>query len=139
MADLFDPIRIDGLRETQRAFRDLGPGAAKALRLVLNDAADVVVDEAQRDVEVASGRARKSIRATSSQTTAKVTGGGARAPYYPWLDFGGKVGPHKSVRRPFRKGGRYLYPGFTRRRAYIMSGLDLGLADAVDAAGLEMD
>lgn len=139
MADLVQPIKIIGLRERQKELRAVGPEAAKSLRVAMNAAAQLVVDEARPGVPTRSGRAAGSIRVRSTQTTAKVMAGGKRAGYYPWLDFGGKVGPGKSQVRPFRKGGRYLYPAFTARRGAIMTRLDDELRSAVQRAGLEVD
>jgi hypothetical protein len=65
--------------------------------------------------------------------------GGRRAPYYPWLDFGGKTGPKRSVERPFYKEGRYLYPTLRDHRekfTEIMQGAVVAIATG---AGLDVD
>jgi hypothetical protein len=48
-----------------------------------------------------------------------VVGGGARVPWYPWIDFGGSVGRKRSVHRAFLPDGRFIYPGFAARRDEI--------------------
>ena len=59
-------------------------------------------------------------------------------PYYPWLDFGGKVGPKRSVERPFRREGRYIYPGFGEQRDEIHRALVNSLINVADSAGIEV-
>lgn len=111
-----DPIRIEGLRELRRAVKAIDPQAAKELRLAFNEAADVVVSTARPRVPKRSGRAQASVKARSTQSAARVVGGGSKARHYPWLDFGGKVGPRRSVSRPFYSKGRYIYDAYYRAR-----------------------
>jgi hypothetical protein len=63
-----------------------------------------------------TGRAGGTIKAASTRTEARVSEGGARAPYMPWLDFGGRVGRKNSVKRPFLKEGRYIWKSFGAHR-----------------------
>ena len=135
---IIDPIKVDGLVEFQRNLRALSTDLPKALRLAHNDAAELVVDWARPRVPSDSGKARRSVRATSSQREAKVTGGGALVPYYPWLGVGGRVGRGKSVRRPFNKGGRYIYPGYVRNKAEVEERLLAALLQVCQQAGVEV-
>lgn len=107
-------IRIDGLAEFSRNLRKLDSDLPKVLRIALNEGADLVVHEATPPIPKRTGRAARSVKARSTRTAVRVVAGGKRAPYYPWLDFGGRVGPSRSVVRPFRKEGRYLYAGYFR-------------------------
>jgi len=136
-----EAIRIDGLAEFSRNLRKLDSDLPKALRVALNDAANVVVDYARPRVPSRSGRAQRSIRARSTRTAARVTSGGARAPYFPWLDFGGRVGRHKSVRRAFLKEGRYLYAAYFAKRSSgeFQRVMTAALLDVVRQAGIEVD
>ena len=113
MADL---IRVEGLAEFARNLKRLDAKLPKALRLALNQAADVIVETARPQVPRRSGRAAASIRSRSTRTLARVTAGGDQAPYYAWLDFGGRVGRKGSVRRYFLKEGRYLYKAYFAKR-----------------------
>lgn len=131
-----DPIKIAGLREFQRALKQMDGESQKQLRVVLNTAADTVAAGAARRVPVLSGRARASLRAMSSQREARVMGGSKKVPYYGWLDFGGRIGRDKSQRRPFVDGGRYMYPTFAANRDPIYKALADGLADLARNAGL---
>ena len=133
-----DPIRIQGLTEFQRALREIDGESQKQLRLVMNRAADLIVAEAPRGMPRKTGAAARSIKSRSSQREAMVVAGGNRAPHYPWLDFGGAVGRKKSVKRRFIKGGRYLYPAFSRNNNTIERILDDGLRELVTSAGLEV-
>lgn len=131
-----DAVKITGLSEFSRSLRKVDAELAKQLRLTGNEAANVVVDWAKARVEVKSGRAQRSIRATSTRTESRVSGGGARVPYYPWLDFGGRVGPADSVEREFLPGGRYIYPGYAVNATRVEEILATGLVDLVERAGL---
>lgn len=136
-----DAVRVEGLNAVAKAIRRIDPELAKELRVVLNDAADTIVDRARPGVPKRSGRAAASIKAKSTRSLARVTGGGSRAPYYPWLDFGGRVGRRRSVTRQFRKRGRYIYKAYFRARdsGEFQDQMHDGLLDVLRRAGLETD
>jgi hypothetical protein len=113
---MMEPIRIDGLKEFQKALRAAGAEAPKQLRLAFNEAADLVSGRARGQVPRRSGAAAGTVRSKSTRTAARVSGGSRRVPYYAWLDFGGKVGPGGRVRRPFLKHGRYIYDAYYAER-----------------------
>lgn len=129
-------VKIDGLADFNRNLRKLDTNAPKALRLALNDAAEVVVNYAKPRVPSRSGAARRTIKARSTRTLARVTAGGNKAPYYPWLDFGGRVGRKRSVYRVVRKHGRYLYQGYYATRDEFTSILERNLRRVVTESGL---
>lgn len=131
-----EPLKISGLREFQRALKDMDGESQKKLRLVLNEAAAAVVGGASRRVPRRTGRAAASIRATSSQREARVMGGSSKVPYYGWLDFGGRVGRKKATRRPVVKGGRYMYPAYAANAEAIGKALQRRLAELAQEAGL---
>jgi len=135
---MIEPIEIQGLREIVRALREVDANLPKQLRLVANEAANIVVDSARPTVPKRTGRAAASIRAQSTRTAARVTSGGRRAPYMPWLDYGGKVGRNDSASRPFEPDGRYVYPAFRRERQRFEKVMRDRLAEVVRGAGLEM-
>ncbi|MEV0425386.1 HK97 gp10 family phage protein [Micromonospora sp. NPDC050495] len=136
---MIDPIRIDGLAEFTRNLKKLDADLPKTLRVAMNGAAKVVVDWAQPRVPRRSGRAARSIKARSTRSAVRVAGGGTRVPYYPWLDFGGKVGPSRSVSRPYRKEGRYLWAGLAAKRDEVRKVTEDALLDAARKAGIEVD
>lgn len=137
MVDI-EPIAVEGLRELTRSLRELDSGLPRAVRLAANEAADIVVQAAQRPVPTRSGKAKKSIKAKSTRTAARVSSGGRRAPYFPWLDYGGRVGPNKSVRRPFIADGRYVYPAFRENRERVKDAFSEALQRIARDAGLEV-
>ncbi|WP_307937034.1 HK97 gp10 family phage protein [Salinispora arenicola] len=108
--------------------------------MAMNDAAQVVVDWA-RPRGVAPVRAGSSARCGSASTgkAVRVRAGGARVPYYPWLDFGGRVGRGRSVRRPFRREGRYLWAGYAAKSDEVRRLTERALLDAAKSAGVEVD
>lgn len=134
-----DPIRVTGLREFSQAVRALESGTPKLMRTSMNDAVTLVIEWARPRVPSRSGRARGSIRAASTQTAARVRAGGARARYYPWLDFGGRVGAQRQISRPFFKEGRFLWKGLVVKRQELIDGMESSLTAAARSAGLEVD
>lgn len=136
-----DAVRVQGLNEFRKAVKQIDKELPKALRLAFNAAADELVADTQRRVRKRSGRAARSVRAKSTQTKARVSAGGNRAPYYPWLDFGGRVGRRNSVRRPYiGREGRYLYRSYftMKRGGKIQDRLDDELRKVVRQSGLEV-
>lgn len=136
-----DAIKIDGLKKFSKDLKKLDSDLPKMLRLALNEVADVIVDDAKPDVPHRSGKAARSVKAKSTRTAVRVAGGGSRAPYYPWLDFGGRVGRKKSVKRPFKKKGRYIYAAYFRARdsGELTDTAEKALLKVVQAAGIEVD
>lgn len=130
-------IKIEGLKEFQRALRQVDADLPKLLRTTFNDAMKLVVDYAGSHMPRQTGRAVNSLKPKSAQRTARISMGGQRAPWVPWLDFGGE-GRRKGrpPARPFIKKGRYLYVGLEVRHDEITDVMQKGLADAARAAGL---
>lgn len=133
-----DPIRIDGLKEFQKALREVDAALPKRLRLVLNEAVEVVLGWAVPRIPRKTGRAASSVKAKSSQREARASIGGRRAPWMPWLDFGGE-GKTKGrpPARPFLKEGRYLYKGLEATRDEVQEIMVKGADALANEAGLE--
>lgn len=144
MAGTVEPIRINGLREFQKALKDMDGESQKLLRVALNSVAETVAGGARRRVPSRTGTARASLKVSSSQREARIKGGSSKAPYYPWLDFGGRVGPGRtgpgtgSVRRPFIQAGRYMYPSYSANRATVLTALEQVLVDLAENNGLKV-
>lgn len=136
-----DAIRIVGLRDFTKSLKAIDGQLPKTVRLALNESADLVVKKAKPQFPFKIGRARKSVRVASTRTMARVAMGGNRAPHAPWLDFGGRVGRNNSVRRPFKKDGRYVYPTYRRLRdsGEFERVLDEALRRVAADAGLEIE
>ena len=133
-------LQVSGLKEFRKAVKAAGNDMPKALRVAMNKAAELVVDEARPHVPKMSGRAAASIRPQSTQTAVRVTAGGRKAPYYPWLDFGGRVGRRKATVRPFSPDGRFIYPAYFKLRdeGRFVDVMSAALIDVAAAAGLEV-
>lgn len=136
-----EPITIVGLKEFSRNLRKIDNDLPKVLRVALNQGSDLVIGKARPDIPTLSGRAARSLRKSSTRTAVRVTGGGKRAAYYPWLDFGGRVGKRRSVARPFLKDGRYLYAAYyeLRNSGALQEVLTDALLDVVRQAGVEVE
>lgn len=133
-------IGIEGLAQLNRGLRSISKGAPKALRLVHNDAASLLISTAKRKVPSATGAAQRSMVARSTRTSARVAVGGKRAPYFPWLDFGGEGRVKgRPAPREFIKSGRYVYPTLAEIRPKIEGLLQDGLDQVIRDAGLKAD
>lgn len=139
MAAVDGAIRVDGLAQFARDLRKIDGELPKALRKGGNRAAQLVVDGARPKIPTRSGAARRSLRTASTRTAVRVRGGGGRVPYFPWLDYGGKVGPDRSVSRPFRKEGRYVYPTYYAVRDQVVTVLADELRQVAASAGWDVD
>jgi hypothetical protein len=130
-------IGIEGLKDLNKSLRTLDSEAPKALRLALNSSADIFIGEVRLVIPKRTGRAAASLKAASTRTAVRIRVGGPKAPYYPWLDFGGRVGPKKSVVRPFYREGRYIYPTLRKERAKFESSVERALGDLIRTSGLD--
>lgn len=139
-----EPVKIQGLRQFVKGLKDMDSDLAKAVRLAFNEAADIVADDARPRIPRRSGRARGSLKVASTQKLARVRAGGNRAPYYPWLDFGGQIGARAGKargqrgRRPFLKDGRYVYRSYDRKRPEFIEAMRDGLVKVARDAGVEI-
>lgn len=133
-------IAVGGLAALNRSLRAVDAEAPKQLRLALNSAATLLIDEARPDVPADTGAARRSMVARSTRTSARVSVGGKKAPYFPWLDFGGQGRrPGRPAARPFYPDGRYVYPTLARIRPRIEQQLGQALSAVVSSVGLQED
>lgn len=138
VADI-EPVKVEGLAEFNRNLRKLSSDLPKALRLAHNEAAQLIVDYAKPRVPRRTGRAAGTVKAKSTRTESRVSGGSKAASYYPWLDFGGRVGIKRSVHRPFIKQGRYLYPALGAKYDEFEALLTEKLIQVAGQSGVEVD
>jgi len=136
---LIEPIKIEGLAAFSRNLRKLDSDLPKGLRLASNEAGQIVVNWAQPKVPVLTGTAAGTMKTKSTRTSARVSAGSKKAPYYAWLDFGGRVGRQDSVERPFIKGGRYMYPGYAVNKDKVQRTLLEALVKVAEQAGVAVD
>lgn len=139
MTDEIVSIRVDGLKQLNKALRAVSSDAPKALRLAANEAAAIVVAAAKPKVPSGppkAGHAAASIKAASTRTAVRVKAGGPKYPYFPWLDFGGRVGRHKHVVRPVLKSGRYVWKAYGDNHEKVATVLADQLDKVINDAGL---
>lgn len=135
---MVEAIRIEGLAQFRAGLKRMDKGLPKGIRVALNSVVDIVVEDARPRIPRRTGRAAASLKAQSTQTKARIKAGGNKAPYFPWLDFGGRTGPGKSIERPFYKKGRYVWLSFADKRDEVTAALDGALADVAKGAGLDV-
>jgi hypothetical protein len=135
----FTQIKIEGLREVTKSLKALEPEAGKQIKAVLDDAARIVVNTARPRVPSLTGAARASIVVKSTVRESRIRVGGPKAPYYPWLDYGGKTGRKMSVHRKFERHGRYLYPAYGAQMQNVQKLLQKRLTLMITNAGLTPD
>lgn len=133
-----EPIQIDGLREFASAVKKMDGDRAKMIRTALNEASNIIIDHARRDIPRRTGRAAASLKGQSTRVLARVRAGSSRAPYYPWLDFGGRVGRNRSVKRPFYKKGRYIWKAYSDHHDEVIDAMQGALVGVVRGAGVEV-
>lgn len=124
-------ITITGLKQLEERLRAIADDLPDELVKIGNEAAEQVVTIAKGRVPRLRGNARRSLQADSTATEARVQGGGFRAPYYGWLEFGGRVGPGGNVDRPYIRQGRYVFPAFESQRGKIEDDMRSRLAKLV--------
>lgn len=105
--------------ELSYALRSVSDEVADVVASELEDIAKAVAADARKRVPHRTGRAQASYRANGS---AIVFGDGV--PYVPWLEFGGSVGRKGSVKRPYVREGRYVYPAINANLADIEARVD---------------
>ena len=133
-----EAIRIEGLAQFRSGLKRMDKDLPKGIRIALNSVVDIVVDDARPRIPRRTGRAAASLKSQSTQTKARIKAGGNRAPYFPWLDFGGRTGPGRSVERPFFKKGRYVWLSFADKRDEVTEALEGAMVDVARGAGLDV-
>jgi hypothetical protein len=92
-------IRVEGLRELNRALRAVPPEYRKEQKEIHRKAAEPVAQAARPRAPHLTGRLEQSIRALGSQRAGTVAAGGARLPYAPPIHWGWPA--HNIAPQPF--------------------------------------
>jgi hypothetical protein len=130
-------VEVRGLRELKSAFRQVDKGLNKELGHEFKELAESIAAKVRMKVPKRKGRAASSVKGKGSQRGGAIAFGGSAAPYYPWLDFGGRVGRSKSIYRPFQSSGRYVYPTIAENKDEIIDETDKVLKRMLQKAGFE--
>lgn len=138
-------IVVTGLPDLQKALKQLDKQLPKELAAGLAEASEIVAKDARAKVPVRSGAAVGSIKVRKQQRAAAIAVGGNKAPYFPWLDFGGQIGGKSGAasgnrgKRPFLKEGRYIYPSLRNKRPEVAAKIDEVLERMALKAGFETE
>lgn len=81
-------VRIEGLREVQRALSDLSDDLKNEMKGTHLAAAQAVLPEAQRLAPFRSGALQASLRATATRTGGRIRAGSSAVPYAGPIHFG---------------------------------------------------
>ncbi len=130
-------VVVSGIADVQRALRAVSADFPKELRKANLAAAEKVRDTARSRAPRLTGRLAQSIASRADQRSASVKGGGARVPYFGFIDFGGSVGRNNSVTRPFIRKGRIIYPAIDERRSEIFDSYEHDINALIRRAGLQ--
>lgn len=133
-------VVLDGIRELTAALKAIDAELPRSVRMALNAGAELTVSRAKPLIPKLTGKAARSVKAASTRSDVRIKAGGKRAPWYPWLDFGGKVGRKDSVVRRFYSDGRYLYPEFYKllETGQFEEALLTELREVIRQAGMEL-
>ena len=128
---------VRGLRELKAAFRKVEGDLKTELKEGFKAIAEDVAGAIRPKVPKRTGRAAGSVKARGSLRGGAIAFGGSAAPYYPWLDFGGRVGINKRIARDFLTEGRYVYPTIREKRDDIIEHTDDLIGHLARKAGFE--
>lgn len=131
-------IEISGLKEFNKAVRLVDKNAPKMVKDALNGCSDFIIVKTRAKIPRRTGRAARSLTKKSTKMDVRISVGGKSAPYYPWLDFGGRTGRKKRTVREFLREGRYLYPTLAENKAEFIRIAESSLQDVAKRAGLEL-
>lgn len=123
--------QIEGLREVQKALRDISGDLANEMKPTHKAAAEIVVDGAKRYAPVRTGRLADSIRAAATRTGGRVRVGSAAVPYAGPIHFGW---PARRIKpQPF------VYEALDPRRAEVANLYTERLLEIIDKYGIAVD
>lgn len=130
-------VYVENLRDVSSFLRSVEPRLLPIMRNELKQSVTRrVVPTVKRRLPVGppkGGHAANSIRTTSRGNTVYLVGGGARYPYFGWLEFGGTLtgrgrGKNQTINRNFISRGRTMIPAL----ADNLGALRADVAKAVD-------
>lgn len=126
-------VRAGQLSELRTALREVSDEIADVVHAELEDIAKTVAADARSRVPRNTGKAAATYRAEGATVT-----WGTGVAYVPWLEFGGAVGRKKSIKRPYQRKGRYVYPAIAEHMADVEKRID-DLIEAVTGGYLEVE
>lgn len=138
-------VEVKGLAELGRAFKQVDVELPNALKAALKGIAEGVAGVARGKVPHKSGDAAGSIVARSTTRGAGIAFGGSKAPYLPWLNFGGTTGKgHQrgpgqgSIHRDSPKPDRYIYSAIHEAREETAKEVEAAIIGVARSEGFEV-
>jgi hypothetical protein len=129
-------VKVSGLRELRGALKSMDKNMDKELGKALFVIARGIAAKISGAMPHLSGHAAGTVTPHAKIRGASISiGTGDAGDYVPWLDFGGRVGRQGSVRRPYIKTGRYLYPQIEAARPATLAAIDEAIGKAAQQAG----
>lgn len=126
-ADKSVSVKLHGVKELNRAFKQVEGGLSRELRIEFKAVAEAIVSRTRPKVPRVTGAAQASVRPRATSTGASIVGGAGRAePYYRSLEF-------KNLGAP----GRFIYPTIAESTEVIGRGADEALETVIKRAGFE--
>jgi hypothetical protein len=132
-------IEVHGLRELGVHLGSFDRKLPKVVDQACKEAAQAVADGAKRRMPFGpepGGHVRASTRTARIRGGYEARAGGARYPYYMWLEYGGHVGRRHHTYRTRSTKGRYMYPALVAASPKIRRILNRALARAARQSGL---
>lgn len=140
-ADGIVRIQLSGDKELARRFKAAARAVPNETKDIALDVAEMIALFARRKVPIGparNGHVKYTLEGKVRRGVPVVDGGGPSHPYYGWLEFGGRVGIHRSVRREKRPEGRYIYPTVAERRPEIERQMREGMEDLMRRYGIRV-
>lgn len=127
-------IEVEGAKQLRQRIRSFDKRVGD-LKAAHKAAADVVAKQAKIEVPVRTGRLRRTVRSTASQTAAFVAAGhaGWKVRYAGPIHFGN---PRKKGRLGVIRPQPFLYDAVDRRQSEVVNTYERFIQNAADRAGL---
>ncbi len=131
-------VNVTGLRELNRGLKAYDQ-APQEMRDVMKGIAEGVAQDVRHRVPRRSGKMAASYKARGGVKGASIAYGGNKAPYAPWIEFGGRVGSKLTTKRPVIRGGRYLYPTIAKNLEDVQAKTAAALNRITAKYGMRID
>lgn len=133
-------VKIEGLKQLNKALKELGPDFPREMRKVNKEVATGVKDHAIRNAMSLGGVAAHvvpSIKASAGVNSAAVALGGTAHPAAGGAEFGGQRRPTTQQFKPWSHAGYFLYPAIREDADEIHDDYLGALDDLIHRAGLD--
>ena len=138
-------VEIPGLADLRSDLKGLPKDVKRAAEKEFEEVAEIVASAAARRVPSRTGNAINTIRAKGTIGGGSIVAGGPDAPYYQWLDFGGRdPQTGNSIEEgPWRgsgagpTGGRFIYPAIKENARDILRAAEQAVDRAARKAGFK--